>query len=245
MATERRHLAEDQDDILIAGALADGYVTTTTVTIVNAILGEIVTVRGSAPSDVIDIGGGEGDFFDALNPIIRSYVNVDPGQYPLTAPMIARSTDPRFAILKTSAESIDRPDASADVVLSLAAWDHIPHADRALAEVERLLRPGGVFVVALNNRGSWWKRLVRYTPYWRRRSAFIAQFHFVQWTLAELKAHVGRRLTVTKAYSVVFCPHITHVWPSALPALNAVGNRLLPRLGGVSIVVARKATADT
>jgi SAM-dependent methyltransferase len=46
------------------------------------------------------------------------------------------------------AEALPFPDASFDLVLGHAVLHHIPHLDRAFAEFERVLRPGGCFLFA-------------------------------------------------------------------------------------------------
>ena len=71
----------------------------------------------------------------------------------------------------------------------------------------------------------------------------IARSHFIQWSLAELVAEVSPHLEVIEASTVMFFPHVPRFWPVALPVANLIGTRWLSRLGGVSIVAARKATA--
>jgi SAM-dependent methyltransferase len=52
------------------------------------------------------------------------------------------------------AERLDFPDGSFDAVYSFGVLHHAPSAERAFAEVRRVLRPGGVFLGALYNRWS-------------------------------------------------------------------------------------------
>jgi ubiquinone/menaquinone biosynthesis C-methylase UbiE len=53
---------------------------------------------------------------------------------------------PEFRVM--DAEALDLPDATFDVVLSLCAVRHLPEIARALAEMRRILRPGGRLVVS-------------------------------------------------------------------------------------------------
>jgi len=46
-------------------------------------------------------------------------------------------------VVKLDLQAIDLPDASVDVVLTPHVLEHVPDTDRALAELHRVLRPGG------------------------------------------------------------------------------------------------------
>ena len=57
---------------------------------------------------------------------------------------------------------LDYPDASFDVVTSNGVWEHVEDERRSLAEIRRILRPGGRFLVAcLPNRYSYTEALQR------------------------------------------------------------------------------------
>lgn len=57
------------------------------------------------------------------------------------------------AILRVmDARAVDLPDASFDLVYSFHALEHIPAPERALAEMARVLRPGGHFLIGTPNR---------------------------------------------------------------------------------------------
>ncbi len=47
-----------------------------------------------------------------------------------------------------SAEKLDFPDKSFDVVISNGVFNLIPNKERAIAETFRLLKPGGRFIIA-------------------------------------------------------------------------------------------------
>jgi 2-polyprenyl-3-methyl-5-hydroxy-6-metoxy-1,4-benzoquinol methylase len=56
--------------------------------------------------------------------------------------------------------------ASSDVVVCWDVLEHLPAPDRALAEIARVLRPGGVAVLALPNILSLKGLVTRFTPWW-------------------------------------------------------------------------------
>jgi SAM-dependent methyltransferase len=51
------------------------------------------------------------------------------------------------------AQRLPLPDASAEAVLAMHMLHHVPDIDRAVAEMARVLRPGGVALAASNGDG--------------------------------------------------------------------------------------------
>lgn len=98
--------------------------------------------------DVLDLGCGSGYWLPAYTERARSVTGVEPD--PTLLPL-AGSRDPAARVLHGSAEHIPLPDASIDVVHARFAYFFPPGRDAGLAEVLRVLRPGGVLVVIDND----------------------------------------------------------------------------------------------
>jgi ubiquinone/menaquinone biosynthesis C-methylase UbiE len=64
----------------------------------------------------------------------------------------------RYALLRHGAQQLPFPDDTFDAVSSLEALEFMPRPERVLAEMVRVLRPGGVFVVT--NRINWESKLM-------------------------------------------------------------------------------------
>jgi SAM-dependent methyltransferase len=99
---------------------------------------------------VLDVATGTGNAAFALAGAVQSVVGLD-----LSDGMIAQARsraeheeikNVRFEI--GSAEEMPFPDASFTLVVARHAPHHFRHVDRFLAEVRRVLRPGGRFVMA-------------------------------------------------------------------------------------------------
>lgn len=60
-----------------------------------------------------------------------------------------RNTDPRITILQGDATAIPFEDGRFDRALSLLVLHFVPEADRAVAEMHRVVRPGGVVAAAV------------------------------------------------------------------------------------------------
>lgn len=109
-------------------------------------------VRDALPSDrakadVLEVGCGTGAFAARL-------VGELPGVALLAvdqSPRMVELTRERGVLAQLQdVQQLLAPDASCDVVLALWMLYHVPDLDRGLAEVRRVLRPGGTFVAVTN-----------------------------------------------------------------------------------------------
>jgi SAM-dependent methyltransferase len=99
----------------------------------------------SAPQLAIDIGCGEGRFCRMLKEAGVDAVGVDP-----TVALIeeAKRRDPAGDYRIGRAEGLGFPDASFDLAVSYLALIDIAEAEKAIAEMARVLKPGGAAIVA-------------------------------------------------------------------------------------------------
>jgi SAM-dependent methyltransferase len=106
-----------------------------------------------AGRDLLDIGCGNGFWLPEYGNAARSVVGVEPD------PGLRRDAIERVAdaanvdVLEGSAEHLPLDDASVDAVHARFAYFFGPGAERGLAEVRRVLRPGGVFAAVDNDWG--------------------------------------------------------------------------------------------
>lgn len=102
---------------------------------------------------VLDVGCGYGDqdlfWIQAFNPDRIDAVNITQSQLEIAAKRIAEAKlEDRIKLWAASATSMPFEPASFDRVLCVEASHHFDTRDRFLAEVYRLLKPGGRFVAA-------------------------------------------------------------------------------------------------
>lgn len=133
-----------------------------------------------AGRDVVDLGCGTGFHLERFAADARSVVGVEPH-----APLAERARQrvagvPRVRVVRGTAEATTLPEASADVVHARWAYFFGPGCEPGLAELERVVRPGGTAFVIDNDasrstfgrwfRGAW----PGYDPdaverFWRRQ----------------------------------------------------------------------------
>jgi ubiquinone/menaquinone biosynthesis C-methylase UbiE len=104
-----------------------------------------IELTGAGPGDdVVDIGCGPGSAVRRVaDRGVASVIGVDPAPVMLRAARLLGKN--RYVL--GSAEDLPLPDDSATVVWSLAAVHHWQDIDGGLAQVHRVLRPGGRFLV--------------------------------------------------------------------------------------------------
>jgi SAM-dependent methyltransferase len=98
---------------------------------------------------VLDVGTGEGQIARvAVADGASLVVGVDPTVAQLA---VARERGGGPVYARASAESLPFPDASFDAVVVCLVFEHIPDHEPAIAEIARVLAPGGRFVFLLNH----------------------------------------------------------------------------------------------
>lgn len=108
-------------------------------------------MRRAAPwagRTLLDLGCGSGFWLPGYAAEASETIGVEPD--PRLVPLAA-ARDPRARVLAGSAEHLPLPDASVDVVHARFAYFFGTGAEAGLAEVTRILRPGGALVVVDND----------------------------------------------------------------------------------------------
>jgi SAM-dependent methyltransferase len=111
----------------------------------------LAAMRARAPwagRALLDLGCGSGYWLPGYAGEAAQVIGVEPD--PRLVPLAA-ARDHRARVLPGSAEQVPLPDESVDVVHARFAYFFPPGCDAGLAEVMRVLRPGGALVVIGND----------------------------------------------------------------------------------------------
>jgi SAM-dependent methyltransferase len=126
--------------------------------------GSRAAVLGSLTGTVLEIGAGAGANFGYFRPDVRWLgLEPDPGRRRDLA-VAAAAHGQHAPIIAAAAEQIPLADASVDAVAATLVLCSVADQDRVLAEVRRVLRPGGRFAFfehVAAPRGTWSRRLQR------------------------------------------------------------------------------------
>ena len=129
-------------------------------------------VIGAAEGRVLEVGIGSGLNLPLYGPSVRSVIGLEPSPELLhMARDRAASAPVPIELLEASAEAVPLDAASIDTVVTTWTLCTIPDAHRALAELKRVLKPGGALLFVEHGRAPepgvarWQDRL---DPLWRR-----------------------------------------------------------------------------
>lgn len=126
----------------------------------------LAAMRARAPwlgRTLVDLGCGSGYWLPKYADEAREVIGIEPDARLLPR---AAERDARVKVLRGSAEHIPLPDESVDVVHARFAYFFPPGCDAGLAEVMRVLRPGGTLMVVDNDlRHGEFATLLRASPW--------------------------------------------------------------------------------
>lgn len=136
------------------------------------------------PPRIIDVGCGGGEYGLALDGLCDEYYGLEPSDIPPAR----RLTAPPPAYMTLAHHDPARPfpvrDATADLVMFIASYDHIPNRLEVLADAWRLLVPGGFLLIGMSNYGFWLKRAANRLL--RRQGFLHTEHHFCVHTVQSL-----------------------------------------------------------
>ncbi len=106
-------------------------------------------LHGSKPLNVLDVGCGGGDLAIYLQSHGHQCTGLDTDDSILK---VGRSRCPEARWVEGDTKSLPFANASFDVICMMDVLEHIYDPQRAIAEVARVLRPGGTFIFHTFNR---------------------------------------------------------------------------------------------
>ena len=159
--------------------------------------------------------------------------------------MAGHPLEKRCSFALGDVERLREADASYDAVLCMGVLEYLPRYSAALAEMTRVLKPGGVVVITLPNRASAYH--VAASAYRQLRGGRRRQLphnRCVPWTFDRELAAVGLRKLESRACNFIFFP-LQELLPRASLAVNRAllplsRTAVAPFLGAQYIVAAQK-----
>ena len=140
-------------------------------------LTRLISDRQSVYPVILDVGCGQGHAFRFLKAHFSAerLIGVDVEEQGLRCAQ-AQVTHDNLVVefLNNNATSLDIPDASVDMLFCHQTLHHLVHQEQALAEFYRVLKPGGLLLIAESTRAyihSWIIRLLFRHPMEVQRSA--------------------------------------------------------------------------
>jgi cyclopropane fatty-acyl-phospholipid synthase-like methyltransferase len=133
---------------------------------------------------VLEIGSGRGTLLHHLREHGVNTVGIEPSG---TLAREARARHGSLPLARMSGARLGFADAAFDVVLSFDVFEHIADSDGHLAEVRRVLAPGGAYALQTPSK---WTNAVFETIRWRSFTAWKAD-HCALHSMRELRVRFG------------------------------------------------------
>ena len=155
----------------------------------------LFALRFCAGSDVLDVASGEGYGSALLGQVAKSVIGVD-----LDAGSVrfanSHYMSERVSFRRADATALPIEDASVDVVVSFETIEHLADHAAFLAEIRRVLRPGGLLVISSPDHAVYSKEASHENPFHVKelgRAEFLALMreNFPQVVLLEQRAMHG------------------------------------------------------
>ena len=105
----------------------------------------------AAGGHLLDLGAGFGRLSDEYAAFERvTLVDASPEMIAAARERVGR--DPRFSVIQAEASSVPIGDGTVDVIVAVRLMVHLRDPEPVLAEIARILRPGGLLILEFANR---------------------------------------------------------------------------------------------
>ena len=192
---------------------------------------------------VLEAGCGTGLILDEVSRFARKAVGID-----LSPGMLQKAHDRGLRVANASITHLPFPDASFDVAYSFKVLAHVEPIAQALAEMARVVRPGGHVLAEFYNTRSLRYLVKRLKPATPISAATTDEAVYTRYdSIEDIRGYLPRELELVDQRGVrIFTPvshlHRVPVLGSLLGSLetHAADAPFLSGLGGFLIVVLRK-----
>jgi len=173
--------------------------------------------------DVLDVGCGDGALMAELSRRGATVSGVDPDARAVTAARRRADTEGHsYTVLAGRAEALPFADASFDCVVAIAVLCFVERPEIALAEMNRVLRPGGRLVLGELGKWSIWAAIRRIKGWSGSRTWRAARFR----TSRELRRLVAsQRLELRRIEGAIFYPPFARAARLMAPIDGWLGRR--------------------
>lgn len=156
-STVEKYFGENSEAWVATSYETDGYVFPTALARLRKIENLLANVFPNAKGELVDLGCGAGHLCIKLAELGYTITGVDQSQSMLSQALKACSSmteeeQSRVRFLNKDLLDNGLEPCSCDAVTSLGVIGYLPNDDVLFEEAERLLRPGGTFIVSCRNR---------------------------------------------------------------------------------------------
>jgi ubiquinone/menaquinone biosynthesis C-methylase UbiE len=194
---------------------------------------------------ILEAGCGTGLLLDRLRPHVDRAIGVD-----LSFGMLKKARARRLEVVRGSVTALPFADASFDLTYSFKVLAHVQDIKLALAEMARVLKPGGTLCAEFYNERSLRYLIKRLKPPTPTSTEFSDEAIFTRYdTLPRMKSYLPACVALEAVYGIrVLTPAAAaHKLPLVAPLLRSLEKKaaalpILRDFGGFLLLVAKKVT---
>ena len=143
------HKYTDEGSGKMGGKLIDNYFRNV------RLLVDTAQLPGKKKLRAIELGCGEGFSTQRLATMLPVNVTLEASEYVAHLVPRARELNPGILVTEESVYDLKHKDDSFDLIFLLEVLEHLDYPDRALVEIRRALKPGGVLVLGVPREPLW------------------------------------------------------------------------------------------
>lgn len=193
-------------------------------------------------SKVLEVGCGTGLILSRLASMARTVVGAD-----LSGGMLARAAERVPSVVQADATRLPFPDATFDVAVSFKVLAHVPPIRETVAEIARVVKPGGHVALEFYNRHSLRTVVKRLkSPSSIAKDVDDTDVFTRYDSLADIRGYLPQGLELVRTHGIRIAMPLASLMKAPLlgPALawheRFLARTPLRRFGGFLVVVARK-----
>lgn len=147
----------------------------------------------------IELGCGEGFSTQRLAKMLPANVTLDASEYVAEMVPRAQERNPEVTVTEESVYELQHRDNTYDVVFLLEVLEHLDFPDKALAEIYRVLKPGGVLILGVPREPLWCGLNLARGKYVTRLGNTIG--HLNHWSTFTLRRYLRKHFAPVEATS--------------------------------------------
>lgn len=175
----------------VGGKLIDNYFRNVGLLVQSAKFPKDVPLRA------IELGCGEGFSTQRLAKLLPEGTVFDASEYVSALVPKAQALNPGVTVTEESVYELQHADDSYDIIFLLEVLEHLDYPDKALAEIARVLKPGGILVLGVPREPLWSMLNLARGKYVRHFGNTIG--HLNHWSTLTLKRYMAKHFGPVEA----------------------------------------------
>ena len=155
----------------------------------------------------LEIGCGPGFSTQKISKMFPKSVKLEASEYVAPLVKVAKKNNPKIKIWQEDIYKLKSDDSSYDLIYLLEVLEHLDHPKVALAEIKRVLRPGGFLILGVPREPLWRFLNMARGAYWG--SLGNTPGHLNHWSSGSLRKYIekefGKVLAVRKPLPWSIC----------------------------------------